>query len=193
MPSEPTPPLLDPADVQILFADLQPSIVARSRTNPPEALARSAGVLAEVGRLLGLPLHFSVVPDAGQKLELIPELAAHGKATKLLARMSASPFLDLATCQSIAATNRSLLVVCGFATEVVVLHAARVALALGCRVLIPVNACGGMSARTEDAKFRQVEAAGAITSVVGVVTVMAPDFSSAPGQQAFEILQTLRL
>jgi hypothetical protein len=34
--------LLDPADVQILFADLQAPIVARSRTNPPKALARSA-------------------------------------------------------------------------------------------------------------------------------------------------------
>ena len=194
MSGEPMPPLLDPADVQILFADLQPPIIARSRTNPPAALARSAGVLAEVGRLLGLPLHFSVVPDAGQEPELIPELAADGEAKKLLPRMSASPFLDTATRQSLAATSRRVLVVCGFATEVVVLHAARTALELGYRVIIPVDACGGMSARTEDATFRQVEAAGAITtSVVGIVTAMAPDFSSAPGQQAFEMLQKLRL
>jgi hypothetical protein len=194
MPGETMPPLLDPADVQILFADLQPSIIARSRTNPPAALARSAGVLAEVGRLLGLPLHFSVVPDAGQEPELIPELAAHVEAAKLLPRISASPFLDLATSQSLAATNRGTLIICGFATEVVVLHAARAAPASGYRVLIPVDACGGMSVRTEDATFRQVEAAGAVTtSVVGIVTAMVPDFSSAPGQQAFEMLQKLRL
>ena len=194
MPGEPMLPLLDPEDVQILFADMQPSIVARSRTNPPAALARSAGVLAEVGSLLGLPLHFSVVPDAGQKPELILELAARFEATKLLPRMSASPFLDLATSQVMAATSRKVLVVCGFATEVVVLHAACAALKLGYRVLVPVDACGGMSARTEDATFRQVEAAGAITtSVVGIVTAMAPDFSSTPGQQAFEMLQKLRV
>jgi hypothetical protein len=41
--------MLDPATVQVLFADLQPQIVARSKTNPPDALTRSAGVLAQVG------------------------------------------------------------------------------------------------------------------------------------------------
>ena len=54
--------MLDPNTVQVLFADLQPQIVARSKTNPPEALARSAAVLAQVARLLQLPMHLSVVP-----------------------------------------------------------------------------------------------------------------------------------
>ena len=34
--------MLDPATVQILFADLQPPIVARSKTNPPQSLGRAA-------------------------------------------------------------------------------------------------------------------------------------------------------
>ena len=50
--------MIDPTTVQILFADLQPSIVVRSKTNPPQALAASAGVLAEVADLLKLPIHF---------------------------------------------------------------------------------------------------------------------------------------
>src|SRR5713101_2614429 len=54
--------MLDPNTVQVLFADLQPQIVARSKTNTPEALARSAAVLAQVARLLQLPMHLSVVP-----------------------------------------------------------------------------------------------------------------------------------
>ena len=37
--------MLDPATVQILFADLQPSIVARSKTNPPQSLVCAASVL----------------------------------------------------------------------------------------------------------------------------------------------------
>jgi hypothetical protein len=36
--------MLDPATVQILFADLQPPIVARSMTNPPESLSCAASV-----------------------------------------------------------------------------------------------------------------------------------------------------
>jgi nicotinamidase-related amidase len=186
--------LLDPASVQILFADLQPAIVARSKTNPPDALAASAGVLAEVAALLGLPMHFSVVPEDGKPPVLIPELAGHAQASQLLPRMSASPFLDVATGTALSATGRETLVVCGFATEVVVLYAAHAAVAAGFRVLVPVDACGGMSARTEDATFRRIEAAGGVnTSVVGLVTALAPDFSTSPGREAFAALQSLRL
>jgi hypothetical protein len=49
--------MLDPATVQILFADLQPPIVARSMTNPPESLSCAASVLARCARLLDLPVH----------------------------------------------------------------------------------------------------------------------------------------
>ena len=185
---------MNPADVQILFADLQPDIVARSKTNPPDASAHSAGVLAEVAGLLRLPIHFSVVPDGGKTPELIPELARHAKAVKLLPRMSASPFLDEATRDAIAATGRKTLVVAGFASEVVVVHAVRAAIEAGYGVHVPVDACGGMSERTEAAAFRQVEAAGGITtSVVGLVTALAPDFSTSPGDKAFGTLQSLRL
>jgi hypothetical protein len=40
--------MLDPNTVQVLFADLQPQIVAQSKTNKPDALARSAAVLTQV-------------------------------------------------------------------------------------------------------------------------------------------------
>jgi hypothetical protein len=53
--------MLDPATVQILFADLQPPIVARSKTNPPQSLNCAASVLARCARLLSLPVHHSVV------------------------------------------------------------------------------------------------------------------------------------
>ena len=57
--------MLDPAIVQILFADLQPPIVARSKTNPPQSLSCAASVLARSARVLGLPVHHSVVPEGG--------------------------------------------------------------------------------------------------------------------------------
>jgi hypothetical protein len=61
-------------------------------------------------------------------------------------------------------------------------------------VQVPVDACGGLSARTEDAAFRQIEAAGGVmTSVVSLVTAMAPDFAQEPGRNTFAALQALRL
>ena len=48
-------------------------------------------------------------------------------------------------------------------------------------------------ARTE-AALRQIEAAGGVTtSVVSLVTAMAPDFAREPGRNAFAALQALRL
>jgi nicotinamidase-related amidase len=108
--------------------------------------------------------------------------------------MSANPFLDRATRDAIAASGRKALVVAAFATEVVVVHAVRAAIEAGYRVHVPVDACGGMSDRTEAAAFRQIEAAGGVTtSVVELVTALAPDFSTSPGQQAFAASQALRL
>jgi nicotinamidase-related amidase len=184
--------MLDPATVQVLFADLQPQIVARSKTNPPNALARSAGVLAQVARLLHLPVHLSVVPEGGQTPGLIPELARETKGVAQHSRMSASPFLDESTRAAVLATGRQHLIVAGFATEVVVLHAACHAITAGYQVHVPVDACGGMS--TEDAAFRQIEAKGGVTtSVVALVTALTPDFSTEAGRKAFGILQSVRL
>jgi hypothetical protein len=185
---------LDPRTVQVLFADLQPQMVARSKTNTPDALARSAAVLAQVARLLHLPMHLSVVPEGGQRPELIPELARESEGIAQHPRLSASPFLDEATRAAIAATGRQHLIIAGFTTEVVVLHAVCDAIAAGYRVSVPVDACGGMSSRTEDAAFRQIEAAGGVTtSVVTLVTALAPDASTDLGGKAFGILQSLRL
>src|SRR5262249_41182806 len=181
--------MLDPNTVQVLFADLQPQMVARSKTNTPDALARSAAVLARVARLLHLPVHLSVVPEGGQPPECIPELARETEGVAQHPRISFSPFLDEATRAEIAATGRQHLIIAGFTTEVVVLHAVRDALAAGYRVHVPVDACGGMSSRTKDAAFRQIEAAGGVTtSVVTLVTALVPDVSTDLGPRAFEIL-----
>jgi hypothetical protein len=185
---------LDPATIQVLFADLQPQIVARSKTNAPDSLSRAAGVLARVARLLHLPMHFSVVPDGDQSPQLIPDLARVAEGVPQRLRVSASPFLDESIRAAIAGAGRRNLVIAGFATEAVVLHSVRDALAAGYDVHVPVDACGGISSRTEEATFRQIAAAGGITtSVVSLVTAMAPDYSRDPGRQALELLQPLRL
>ena len=141
--------MLDPATVQILFADLQPPIVARSKTNPPQSLSCAASVLARCARLLGLPVHHSVVPEGGKAPEVLPDLAIEGAPQ--FARMTADPFLDPHTREAIDAVKRPVLVIAGFATEAVVFHAALSALESGYQVQVPVDACGGLSARTEDA------------------------------------------
>jgi hypothetical protein len=67
-------------------------------------------------------------------------------------------------------------------------------IAAGYRAYVPVDACGGLSQRTEDAALRQIEAAGGVTtSVVSLVTAMAPDAAQELGRNTFAALQALRL
>ena len=186
------PTELNKDDVQILFADLQVEIVSRCKTTPPPVLASSVNVLARMARLLEIPIILSVVPEDGRTPELIPELAK--ETTGLPQFMRTGSKLDERTKEALAANRRNTIIISGFATEAVVLHAVTAAIAGGYRVLIPVDACGGLSERTEAAAFRQIEAfGGETTSVVTLATALVPDFSSDLGQRLFSILQQLRL
>jgi nicotinamidase-related amidase len=181
-------------DIQILFADLQVEIVARSKTNPPSALAASAAVLAEVASLLEIPTLFTVVPEGGKKPNLVPELAGYATSENTFMRTSASPWVDNRTVKAMEANHRKTLVIAGFATEVVTLHTVLGAIEAGYGAVVPVDANGGMSGATEAAAIRQIERAGGVTtSVVTLVTTLAPDFSKSPGTDTFKALQKLRL
>ena len=182
------------ADVQLLFCDLQKQIVARSKTTKPESLKRSAAVLAQLATVFALPVTMSVVPEGNEAPELIAELAKAVPEAPQLLRANASPFLDEKTRKALAASGRKTLVIAGFATEVVVLHAVIGAIEAGYRVLVPVDACGGMSERTETAALRQIEVFGAeVTSIVTLATALAPDFTTELGKQMFATIQELRL
>jgi isochorismatase family protein len=177
---------------QLLLCDLQPQIVARSKTIQPAVLNKSAGVLLEIAKLFSLPTTLSAVPE-GDTPELISELRGSGFAQEKL-RVSVSPFFDEPTKNLLAQSNRKVLIIGGFATEAVVLHAVLDARAEGYEVLVPVDVCGGMSERTEQAALGQIIAAGAITtSVVSIATKLVPDFTTDLGKELFNIVQKLRL
>jgi hypothetical protein len=61
-------------------------------------------------------------------------------------------------------------------------------------VIVAVDACGGMSERTESAALAQIrDSGGIVSSVASITTALSPDFTKPQGQQMFQIVQTLRL
>jgi hypothetical protein len=61
-------------------------------------------------------------------------------------------------------------------------------------VIVAVDACGGMSERTETAALNQIwHSGGVVASVVSVATAVSPDLTTKQGKQMFEIVQTFRL
>ena len=185
---------LSPATSQILLCDLQEQIVARSKTTAVGALSQSAAVLCRIGQLFKLPLTFSVVPEDKKAPKLIRSIEAFASEKDQFLRATASPFTEPNTREHLASLRRPTLILAGFATEVVVLHAALHALGAGYGVIVAVDACGGMSERTESAALAQIrDGGGIVSSVVSIATALSPDFTKLEGQQMFEIVQTLRL
>ncbi|WGF89270.1 isochorismatase family protein [Marinivivus vitaminiproducens] len=183
---------MTPETVQILFIDIQPEIVANSRTNPPERLTAAAVALARLGTLFDLPMHASVVPAGTGKPRLVPELADALPTVTPLTRTTAPVFGDGPTKAAIAATGRHDLVVCGVVTEVAVLLAAFDGVLAGHEVHVPVDACGGLSQRTEEAAFRRIESFDAATACVATLgAVLAQDLGTDLGRETMAILQTV--
>src|SRR5260370_27665842 len=160
MPAAGGPAVRDPAPGRSPCADFKAPIEARSKRNPPDRVTGAASVLPKCARLLGLPVHHSVVPEGGQAPEVLPDLAKETEGAPQFARMTADPFLDPHTREAVDAVKRPVLVIAGFATEPVRLRAALSALDRDYRGPVPVDGCGGLSARTEDAALRQIAAAG---------------------------------
>jgi nicotinamidase-related amidase len=179
---------------QVMICDLQEQIVVRSKTTKPDALSQSAQVFCQIAQLFKLPLTFSVVPENKNAPKLIASLQAFASEKNQFLRATASPFIDPATREQLASLRRPTLIIAGFATEVVVLHAALDALREGYGVIVAVDACGGMSDRTESAALAQIrDNGGVVSSVVSIATALSPDFTKPQGQQMFQIVQTLRL
>lgn len=153
----------------------------------------SAGALAKAARVLGLPMTFSVVPEGGRPGQLIPELAEFATEANTFVRTSASPFLDLPTTAALNRNSRNILVVAGFSAEVVVLHTALDALALGYEVQVPLDAVGARTERTEGGVLRQIERAGGVsTSILTLITRLEPDLANPLGSLALDALKALR-
>jgi hypothetical protein len=172
------------ATAAVLFLDLQEEIVKNNRTC--DGLAVHAGALAKLAALHALPAIASSVPPGGAYLANV--LAAL-PAIAPMPRTFTSAFADEATAAAIAATGRRTLVLSGVASEIVVQRTALDGLALGYTVFVAVDACGGVSARTEDAAWRRIVAAGGVTtSVTTFAAELAGDFTAELGGKTLGIM-----
>jgi hypothetical protein len=179
---------------QVLICDLQEQIVARSKTTKPDALSQSAEVLCRIARLFDIPVTFSVVPEQEREPNLLSSLKPFATGQNQFLRANASPLLEPKTTQHLSSLKRKTLLIAGFASEVVVLHATVQAIQAGYRVIVVADASGGSSENTERAAMQQMHDFGAvISSVLSIGTALGPDFTSEKGKQLFQTVQSLRL
>jgi nicotinamidase-related amidase len=180
---------LDPTDTVIVFADLQAGIIERSATVPLAALRKAVAALAKLARLFEMPVVVTAAPGADGPPQITPEIGAVLGAVQTIVRTTTDCFLHAPSRDAILGTGRRTLLVSGVATEIIVQHTALSGAARGLQVQLVADACGGISARTEDATLRRLVQAGVVTtSIASLAGQLAGDFRQPKGGQALGIL-----
>jgi nicotinamidase-related amidase len=176
-------------DAAILFLDLQEEIVKNSRTRTVEELERAAAGLARLAALHGIPAFLSAVPPGGAFLTAV---TSELDGIEPRPRTETTAFADAGLVAALQASGRTALILAGVASEIVVQRTALDALAAGYAVFVAVDACGGIEARTEDAAWRRITAAGGITtSAITFAAELAGDFTTELGGATLGIMYGL--
>jgi nicotinamidase-related amidase len=178
------------ADAILLLADLQAGIADLPLTVPRDQLKRGVAALVKLAAIFEIPVIITVVPGGdGAVSALMDEVEASRAGAPLFVRTTPDSFNDAEIRAAIEASGRRTLLVSGVATEVAVALPCLTAAAEGYDVQVVLDACGGISPRTEDAALRRMVQAGVrTTSVPTLIGELAGDFTEPKGGQAIGVL-----
>ena len=181
---------IDAADAVVLFADLQAGIVELTRTVPLDRLKVGVLALAKLAKLLGMLVIISGIRgEDGTPAKMVSQISEGAGDVPTRHRTTCDSFLNDEIVAAVKASGRKTLLISGVATELAVQLPALTASDQGYQVYVVVDACGGMSERTEQAALLRMTQAGVGTvSVMTLAGELAGDFSEAKAQQAIGIL-----
>jgi nicotinamidase-related amidase len=184
---------IDPQDVVILFADLQAGIVELTQTNPLGQLKKSVLALAKLARLFDMPMIVSGIQGQdGSAAKMLPEIAEGLGELPRHYRTKCDSLRNDEILAAVEKSGRKTLLISGVATELAVQLPALTAADLGYTVYVVLDACGGVSERTEQAALLRMGQAGVTAvSVMTLAGEIAGDFREAKAQQAIGILSEM--
>jgi nicotinamidase-related amidase len=177
-------------DAILLLADLQAGIADLPLTVPQASLKSGVAALIRLAEIFEIPTLITVVPGAdGGPSPLMSEVEAARGAARYFVRTTPNSFNDVEIRAAIESSGRKTLLVGGVATEVAVELPCLTAAAEGYEVHAVLDACGGVSPRSEDASLRRMTGAGVhTTSIPTLIGELAGDFTQPKGAQAIGVL-----
>lgn len=186
-------PTLIATDTTVVFLDLQEGIINIAMTADVDRLRRSAGALAELAAMFALPVAISCVPTtSGVVAPTLTEITSQFPAAPQYVRNTADAFADQPLRALLDSSGRRTIIIAGVATEVAVALAAAAAHQAGYAVVIAVDACGGLDARTEAATFTQLSVGGVtLSSVPAIAATFAGDFTTGTGRATMRVMSSL--
>jgi nicotinamidase-related amidase len=182
--------IIDPKDCIVLFADLQQGIIELARTIPPEQLRKGVRGLAKLAKIFDIPVIVSsVAGEDGKPAVITPEIEEGYGKYSIHHRSTANSLLSEEILTIIRNSGRHTLLISGVATELAVQLPATTAAEHGYRAFVVVDACGGISERTEQAALARIAHAGATTTcVMTLAGELAGDFRQATSQAAIGVV-----
>ena len=184
---------IDPQDTVVLFEDLQAGIVELSKTMPMDRLKKGVLALAKLAKLFDMPAVVSgIAGEDGSPAKVLPEIDDGLGTLPTHHRTTCDSFLNSDICSAIESTGRRTLLIAGVATELAVQLPALTAADLGYKVHVVMDACGGMSERTEEAALQRMIHAGVTpVSVMTLAGELAGELTTPRAQQAVGILYSM--
>jgi hypothetical protein len=156
------------ADALVLIADLQGGIADLPLTVPQAQLKRGVGALMRLAQIFDLPKIITVVPGGdGRVTPLMSEVAAARAGAEPFVRTTPNAMNDREIRAAIESSGRTTVLISGVATEVAVQLPALALAAEGYDVHVIVDACAGISSRTEHAALQRLAHAGVKTTSRG--------------------------
>jgi nicotinamidase-related amidase len=181
---------IDPKDCIVLFADLQQGIIELTRTVPLERLRKGVLGLAKLAKIFELPVIVSgVAAEDGSPAKITPEIEQGYGKYPIHHRTTANSLLNEEILAVIRRSGRRTILISGVATELAVQLPATTAAEHGYRAVLVVDACGGISERTEQAALARIAEAGATTTcVMTLAGELAGDFRQPVAQAAIGVV-----
>jgi hypothetical protein len=177
-------------DAVILFADLQLGIAELSKTTPLDRLKKGVLALAKLAKLFAIPVVVSgIAGEDGSPAKVIAEIGEGLGTLPTHHRTTCDSLLNREIRAAIESTGKRTLLISGVATELAVQLPALTASDLGYRVYVVIDACGGISERTEQAALMRMAHAGVNpVSIMTLAGEIAGELTTARAQQAIGIL-----
>ena len=181
---------IDPEDCLVLFADLQQGIVELTQTVPLDRLRKGIKGLAKLAKVFDMPIVVSAVAgEDGKAATIVPEIEAGYGPYSIHHRTTANSLLNDDIAALIQKSGKKTILISGVATELAVQLPALTAPEMGYRAILVLDACGGMSERTERAAITRITQAGSTTTcVMTLAGECAGDFRQPTAQQAIDIV-----
>jgi nicotinamidase-related amidase len=156
------PDSLHRESVLVLFVDLAEGPLSSVGSIPQAELRTNAGAMAELCRLLDLPVVLARAPLPGTAGTLLPEVAAHAEGFTRVEHATNDSWETPGFVDAVRATGRRQLVFAGIATDVGVGLTALSAVRAGYQVAVLTDVSGTIHVRAEQTAWLRLAQAGVI-------------------------------